>query len=76
MPETAMWTKDWRATAQAEAYRKLVFGKWWTRAEGKADEAGEYKIRGFYGDYVIGSGGVEKKVTLSKSKKSVQVSFE
>jgi endo-1,4-beta-xylanase len=76
MPETAMWKKDWTPTAQATAYRELVFGKWWTKAEGAADETGKYKIRGFYGDYVISSDGVEKKVKLSKSEKSVEVSFE
>jgi GH35 family endo-1,4-beta-xylanase len=75
MPETAMWKKDWTATAQADAYRELVFGKWWTKVSGTADSNGMYKVRGFYGDYVISSSGVEKKVTLSKSKKSAEVSF-
>ncbi len=76
MPHTAMWQKDWTATAQAEAYRDLVFDKWWTKASGKADDKGTFKTRGFYGDYVISSNGQEKKVTLSKGEKSIQVSFE
>ena len=76
MPHMAMWTKDWKATAQAEAYRELVFDKWRTRTTGKADDEGIFKTRGFYGDYVISSNGQEKKVTLSKAGQSVEVNFK
>jgi GH35 family endo-1,4-beta-xylanase len=76
MPQTAMWKKDWTPTAQALAYRDLVFNKWWTQTSGKADNKGTFKTRGFYGDYVISSNGQEKKVTLSKKEKAIEVNFE
>ncbi len=75
-PQTAMWKKDWTPTPQAEAYRDLVFNKWWTKASGKADDDGIYKTRAFYGDYIITSNGETKKAALSKSKKSLQLCFE
>ncbi len=76
MPHTAMWKKDWTPTPQVEAYRELVFNKWWTQTSGKADNDGIFKTRGFYGDYKISSNGEEKKVKLRKSEKLVEVNFE
>jgi endo-1,4-beta-xylanase len=74
-PQTAMWKKDWTPTPQVEAYRDLVFNKWWTKVSGKADNTGTYKTRAFYGDYTITSNGKTQKVTLSKKDKSLIVSF-
>ncbi len=76
MPQTAMWKKDWTPTPQVEAYRDLVFNKWWTKTAGKANSNGTFKTRAFYGDYIITSNGVEKKVSLTKKDKSLQVSFD
>jgi endo-1,4-beta-xylanase len=76
VPETAMWKKDWTPTPQVEAYRDLVFKKWWTQAAGKADENGTFKTRAFFGDYIISSNGVEKKVSLTKKDKSLQATFD
>jgi endo-1,4-beta-xylanase len=76
MPHTAMWKKDWTPTPQVEAYRDLVFNKWWTQTAGKAGDDGTFKTRAFYGDYIITSNGVEKKVSLIKKDKSLQVSFD
>jgi endo-1,4-beta-xylanase len=76
MPETAMWKKDWTPTPQAEAYRDLVFNKWWTQTAGKADSDGTFKTRAFYGDYIITSNRQEKKVSLNKKEKSIQVRFD
>jgi endo-1,4-beta-xylanase len=76
VPESAMWKKDWTPTPQALAYRDLVFNKWWTRTSGKADNKGVFKIRAFYGDYILTSNGETQKVTLSKKDKSIQVTFE
>jgi GH35 family endo-1,4-beta-xylanase len=76
MPHTAMWRADWTPTPQAEAYRDLVFNKWWTRASGKADNDGSFKTRAFYGDYIITSNSKTQKVTLSKKDKSIEVSFK
>jgi GH35 family endo-1,4-beta-xylanase len=76
MPKTAMWKADWTPTAQALAYRDLVFNKWWTRTAGKADNAGSFQTRAFFGDYLITSNGNTQKVTLSKKDKSIQVTFD
>jgi endo-1,4-beta-xylanase len=76
IPESAMWKKDWTPTAQALAYRDLVFNKWWTDVAGKADKKGVYKTEAFYGDYLITSGGETKKVTLKKKDKAVEVNFK
>jgi len=75
VPETAMWKTDWTPTAQALAYRDLVFNKWWTQVSGKTDKKGEFKTRAFYGDYLITSDGKTKKIILSKKDKSTQVTF-
>jgi GH35 family endo-1,4-beta-xylanase len=74
-PKTAMWKADWTPTPQAEAYRDLVFNKWWTQTSGKADDAGLFKTRAFFGDYLITSNGEMRKVTLSRKDKSVEVTF-
>jgi endo-1,4-beta-xylanase len=74
-PEAAMWKRDWTPNPIAAAYRDLVFNKWWTNGAGKADKTGEFKMRAFYGDYEIVSGGVTKRVTLSKKDKTTQVTF-
>jgi endo-1,4-beta-xylanase len=36
-----------------DALKKLVKGKWWTKTEGKTDEKGVFKYRGFLGKYRI-----------------------
>ncbi len=76
VPETAMWKKDWTPTPQVDAYRDLVYNKWWTQTTGKADKKGIFKTRAFYGDYIITSNGKEKKVSLTKKGKSLQVTFD
>ena len=50
-PRGAMFRRDWSAKPNAEAYRKLVFEDWWTRAEGAAGAGGVYSTRGFLGSY-------------------------
>ncbi|MFA5423799.1 MAG: endo-1,4-beta-xylanase [Phycisphaerae bacterium] len=76
MPQTAMWKADWTPTPQADAYRELVYKKWWTDTAGAADPNGSFKTRAFYGDYIITADGKEKKVTLSKNDKSINVTFD
>jgi endo-1,4-beta-xylanase len=76
MPQCAMWKADWTPTAQALAYRDLVYNKWWTKTSGKAADDGTFKARAFYGDYLITSNGKTQKVTLRKKDKSIQVNFE
>lgn len=76
MPQCAMWKSDWTPTPQAQAWRDLVYNKWWTKTGGKAADDGSFKTRAFFGDYVITSNGKTKKVTLSKKDKSIQIDFK
>lgn len=74
-PRSALWRNNWTPTPQGVAYRDLVFNKWWTRAQGKADGKGVYRTRAFYGDYLVIVNGKNQKVTLSKKDKEVVVTF-
>lgn len=74
-PHCAMWKEDWTPRPQAEAYRELLFNKWWTQVDEKADKKGAVKTRAFYGDYKITSNGVTKMVKLSKAKGIIEVTF-
>jgi endo-1,4-beta-xylanase len=75
-PHAAMWKKDWTPRPQALAYRDLLFKQWWTQLTDKADKSGDLKVRAFYGDYIITSNGVSKKVSLHKIDKVLHVTFD
>jgi len=66
IPQSSLYRRDWTPTPAAEAYRKLVFGEWWTRAETKADANGIAAVRAFYGMHRVRAAGKEMVVTLSK----------
>ncbi|MFW6303402.1 MAG: endo-1,4-beta-xylanase [Candidatus Sumerlaeota bacterium] len=51
--QAAPWRKDWTMSPAAEKHRELVFDKWWTRWEGKADQTGEAKLRVYYGTHEV-----------------------
>ncbi|NQU86604.1 MAG: endo-1,4-beta-xylanase [Mariniphaga sp.] len=74
-PHCAMWKEDWTPRLQVDAYRDLVFNKWWTQLEKKANQNGELKERAFYGDYKITCNGVTKNIKLLKEKGSAEVNF-
>lgn len=71
----ALWKRDWSETPAVKAYRDLVFDKWWTKAHGKADSDGVYRVRAFYGKYSVESEGKEQVVTLQKEKERERVVF-
>lgn len=75
IPHSAMWKTDFTPTLQAEAYRELVFGEWWTDTDEVADANGEVRIRAFYGDYVITVNGERKNVSLRKADGTAEVAF-
>jgi endo-1,4-beta-xylanase len=66
IPQSSLYRRDWTPTPAAEAYRKLVFGEWWTRAETKADANGIAAVRAFFGAHRVRAAGKEMVVTLSK----------
>ncbi|MBN2351959.1 MAG: endo-1,4-beta-xylanase [Spirochaetales bacterium] len=74
-PWAALWRTDWSITPQGEAFRDLVFNRWWTKAEGKTDKSGSFETKAFFGDYEITVDDSVKKVSLSKHEKTLQVSF-
>ena len=74
-PWAALWRTDWSITPQGEAFRDLVFNRWWTKTEGKTDKSGSFKTEAFFGDYEITVDDSVKKVSLSKHEKTLQVSF-
>jgi endo-1,4-beta-xylanase len=74
-PWSALWRKDWSITPQGEAFRDLVYKKWWTTVSGKANASGIFRTDAFCGDYQIASGGKIQKAALRKKDKSLQVTF-
>ena len=50
-PNAALYRADWTEKPNGAAYRALVFNQWWTRASGASNAQGEFRARGFYGDY-------------------------
>ncbi|MBI5280436.1 MAG: endo-1,4-beta-xylanase [Candidatus Solibacter usitatus] len=53
LPQGAMVRRDWSAKPNFEAWREMVYGRWWTDEKGAAGEDGVYRVRGFQGDYEI-----------------------
>ena len=52
-PAAALWRRDWTIKPAGEAYRDLVFDRWWTQLEGETDAKGAYVGRGFLGKYRV-----------------------
>jgi hypothetical protein len=53
LPNAALFRRDWTIKPNGQAYQDLVFKQWWTNADGKSDNRGAYRTRGFLGDYDI-----------------------
>lgn len=53
---------------------KLIKGKWWTKTQGKTDENGKFKFRGFRGKYRVkvyyAYQIITKEITISKTAKN------
>jgi endo-1,4-beta-xylanase len=52
-PKAALFTKDWQPLPIAKAYQDLVYNQWWTRVNTLTNEAGEIKVRAFFGEYFL-----------------------
>ncbi|MCS7041920.1 MAG: endo-1,4-beta-xylanase [Bryobacteraceae bacterium] len=66
IPQSSLYRRDWTPTPAAGAYRRLVFGEWWTRATVKADSSGLAAVRAFFGTHRVRAGGREETVALSR----------
>lgn len=78
--DAPMFYPDWTLKPSGQAYEKLVFGDWWTRAQGRTNARGQYQTRGFLGDYqiTVALGGKTKTVgmALTRSGGSLAVILE
>jgi len=66
-PKAALWKKDFSPTPAADAYRELVFDRWWTEWEGEADSDGLCEVPAFYGRHRVTVQGDSIEVTLRKA---------
>ncbi len=67
-PSDALWKKDFTPTPAAKAYRRLVFDKWWTHWQGKADDKGECRVPVFYGKYKVTVNGREMEIAFTRAE--------
>lgn len=74
-PRGAMLRRDWSAKPNGEAYKDLVFKRWWTNTGGKTGAEGTFATRGFLGDYEIEAkaAGKSKTVHVSLPKEGATV---
>jgi endo-1,4-beta-xylanase len=70
IPASSLYRRDWTPLPAAAAYRDLVFGEWWTKWTGRADERGRCEVRAFYGRHRVTAGGREVIVDLRKAEGS------
>ena len=61
-----MGGRDFSSTPAAQAYRDLVFGEWWTRWEGRADDSGRCEVRAFFGAHRVEALGRSAEVRLER----------
>jgi len=63
-PSAALWRKDWTLRPHGQAWIDLVTKTWWTNADGRTSASGEFKPRGFFGDYDVTITHQQKSRTL------------
>ena len=78
-PDAAIFDKDFKPLPAAKAYKKLIFEEWWSKVEGKTNEAGVFKTRVFFGEYEIrtthNNKTVTSKIIFPKSQKQKEFSI-
>ncbi|ACB76979.1 glycoside hydrolase family 10 [Opitutus terrae PB90-1] len=75
IPQASLYKQDWKPTPALKAYRDLVFGEWWTRWEGKADESGRCVVPAFFGRHLVRAAGQQRQVELAKRHGIATVDF-
>ncbi len=73
IPVSSMYNRDWTPTPLAKAYHNLVFNKWWTSEEKKANKNGVVEVPAFYGKYKITVNGKSREVELKSSEGKMTV---
>ena len=75
IPVSSLYRRDWSPTPAAEAYRNLVYSKWWTNGRGQADAQGRCEVRAFFGRHRVKSGDAERIVGLHRTEPRHTVSL-
>ena len=53
LPQAALYRQDWSLKPNGQAFKDLLFKTWWTNVSGSSDASGQYKARGFVGEYTV-----------------------
>jgi endo-1,4-beta-xylanase len=69
LPDAALFNRDWTIRPHGQVWLDMVKKTWWTNADGTTNGRGDYKTRGFLGDYEI-------TVTANSKTKTVPVKLE
>ena len=72
-PKAALWKRDFTPTPAAKAYRKLVYGTWWTRWKGTADAAGRCEVPAYFGRHTVKIGSESKEVNLTRAAGKIEL---
>jgi endo-1,4-beta-xylanase len=71
IPNAALYRQDWSIKPNGQAYKDLLFKKWWTNASGLSNASGQYGTRGFLGNYritvTLGAKTIKQIVSLGKT---------
>jgi endo-1,4-beta-xylanase len=77
IPNAALYRQDWSLKPNGQAFKELLFKRWWTNANGRSNAAGQYVTRGFLGDYKItvklGSKTITQNVKLEKTSSEIVI---
>lgn len=73
IPQSSLYKRDWTPTPALDAYRKLVFGEWWTQWHGQADANGRCEVPAFFGNYRVTANGKTTTVALAKAQGTATV---
>lgn len=76
IPVSSLYRRDWTPLPAADAYRDLVFGKWWTRWSGRTDAKGRCETTAFHGRYRIKAGAQEQMVDVKRGVHETRVEFK
>ncbi|MBI4660151.1 MAG: endo-1,4-beta-xylanase [Verrucomicrobia bacterium] len=75
IPVSSLYRHDWSPTPAAEAYRDLVFNKWWMKARARTDAQGRCELRAFYGKHRVTAGGREVVVEFKPTEATKRISL-
>jgi GH35 family endo-1,4-beta-xylanase len=77
LANAALYRADWTLKPNGKAWYDLVFHRWWTNTDGRTDDRGRYRTRGFLGDYeiTVSKGGRTRTVRASVPRNGIVLSI-